>query len=156
MVLGKVGPGDDVEAWCTKCRMNLNHRIIAMLGSIIQRVQCLTCNGEHKYYPPKEQKVKAPKKSGRVSAADKAKRASSAAKPSPDRARGEWTTFMKDMPEGENPRPYKTTEAFKIGAYIAHPVFGTGRVLDIVAAEKMEVIFEEGRKILIFNKTAPV
>ncbi len=22
---GSVGPGDDVEAWCTRCKMNLNH-----------------------------------------------------------------------------------------------------------------------------------
>ena len=50
-----VGPGDDVEAWCTRCRMNLNHRVIAVVGNSIQRVVCLTCGSQHKFYPPKNQ-----------------------------------------------------------------------------------------------------
>ena len=50
-----VGPGDDVEAWCTRCRMNLNHRVIAVVGNNIQRVVCLTCGSQHKFYPPKNQ-----------------------------------------------------------------------------------------------------
>jgi hypothetical protein len=154
MGFGKIGPGDDVEAWCTRCRMTLNHRIIAMVGSTIQRVQCLTCNGEHKYHLPKDQKTGGTgRKSVRVSPGEKLSRKPlSSVKPSPERAKNEWTTFMRELPEGYEPRSYKISESFKVGEFIQHPSLGMGRVLDIAGAEKIEVIFESGRKILLFNR----
>lgn len=145
-----LGPGDDVEAWCTRCRMNLNHRVIAIVGNSIERVQCLTCGGDHKYYPPKYQhnseterrhlKI-VPVEKGRKSV-DKA-----AAK-----AYSEWSTFMKDMAPDTSPRTYKVSASYKSAEFIEHPMFGIGKVLDIVAADKMQVIFKDGRKILICNK----
>jgi hypothetical protein len=144
-------PGDDVEAWCTRCRMNLNHRVIAVVGKTVERVQCLTCGGDHKYYPPKgkPQKSEARAKAGRASV----KTAKSMPeKVSPARAASEWATIMKDMPTDANPRPYKVTEAYRPSEFIEHAVFGVGRVLEIVAAERIHVIFKDGRKILICNK----
>src|SRR5262245_7143810 len=46
-------PGSEVDAWCTKCRMDLLHRIIAMHGMKIIRVECRTCGGHHNYSNPK-------------------------------------------------------------------------------------------------------
>jgi hypothetical protein len=152
MAFGSRGPGDDVDAWCTRCRMTLNHRVIAVVGSTIQRVQCLTCGGDHKYHPPKGDKEKTPgAKHVRVSSGEKFRK-TAATKPSPERSYGEWKTFMKDFPEGAAPRPYRISEDFSVGEFIEHATFGTGRVVDIVGAEKIEVIFENGRKVLIFNK----
>jgi hypothetical protein len=150
MASGLVGPGDDVEAWCTRCKMNLNHRVIAVVGNSIQKVICLTCGSHHKFYPPKNQKIvdreapearrPQPDKSGKP-----AGRAAS-------KALGEWTTFMKDMPPDTMPKPYNVSESYGPSEYVEHPIFGTGRVLEIVGAEKIQVIFKEGRKILICNK----
>ena len=44
-----VGPGDDVDAWCGKCLMVMSHRIIAVVGSQIKKVECLTCHAIHAY-----------------------------------------------------------------------------------------------------------
>ncbi len=151
MALAKTGPGDDVDAWCTKCKMTLSHRVIATVGSTIQRVKCLTCNGEHKYHPPKTEKVKAPAKKPTRAAVEKAKKAAMA-KPSPEKSLGEWTTFMRDYPEDGAPRTYRVTENFHLGEFVEHPVFGAGKVTDIVGAGKIEVAFKEGRKVLIFNR----
>jgi hypothetical protein len=130
--------------------MTLNHRVIAVVGSAIQRVQCLTCGGDHKYYPPKGQKeADHQKQERRTSTTEKARKPSVK---SPSRAEGEWATFMKDMTPEIIPRPYKVSETFLAGEYIEHPMFGTGRVIDIVGAEKIQVIFKEGRKVLLFNR----
>jgi hypothetical protein len=96
--------------------MNLNHRVVALVGAQIQRVQCLTCGGDHKYYPPKTDKTKnTDKKPVRVAAADKSLR--SASRSAVERAEGEWTAFMKDAPEDLDTRPYKVTEGYRTGEY---------------------------------------
>ncbi len=145
-------PGDDVEAWCTRCRRNLNHRVVAVLGRDIRKVQCLTCGGDHKYYPPKDVGPKAKTVKVKEAAKTKASKAPSVDR-SAARAESEWSTFMTEMPPDSVPSPYATSAPYAKGEYIDHPVFGIGRVLNIVGLEKIEVIFKEGRKILIFNRS---
>src|SRR5437588_9021934 len=41
--------GGDVDAFCTRCKMELGHTILAMVGSRPARVRCNTCQGEHNY-----------------------------------------------------------------------------------------------------------
>ncbi len=155
MTKRSIGPGDDVEAWCTRCRMNLNHRVIAVVGADIQRVHCLTCGGDHKYYPVKG--VKSPRaetRSGKVASAS----ASSAVGPrksgdkAASKAYGEWSTFMQEMPAGTIPRQYNITDSYSVAEYIEHREFGTGRVLGILGAERIEVIFKDGRKVMVCNR----
>ena len=150
-MFGAIAPGEDVEAWCTRCRMNLNHRIIAVVGSEIKRVHCLTCGGDHKYYPPKRsgKTSRTSSSSASDSAGGKTRRSTDKSKA---RAISEWNTFMNEMPPDTEPRPYSIYEAFRAAEYIQHPVFGVGRVLEIVGAEKIQVIFEEGRKVLVCNR----
>ena len=148
---GSIGPGDDVEAWCTRCRMNLNHRIIAVVGSNIQRVHCLTCGGDHKYYPPKGSQTDETDRA-HVKIARSAEKSAAAVRTSAARAAGEWQTIMREMSPDSAPRTYRITESFVPSEFIEHPVFGIGRVLDIVGAERMQVIFKDGRKVLVCNK----
>lgn len=153
---GSITPGDDVEAWCTRCRMDLNHRVIAVVGSNIQRVHCLTCGGDHKYYPPKGQaseKTETVRARGTRSTAKNQKLMPE--KISPARAAGEWSAIMKDMSPDTAPTPYNVRQSFRPSEFIEHPVFGTGRVMEIVGAERIQVIFKDGRKVLICNKKTP-
>src|SRR5260221_3665417 len=46
-------PGAEVDSYCTKCRMDLMHRIIAMHNGKIIRVECQTCKTHHNYRKPK-------------------------------------------------------------------------------------------------------
>jgi len=41
--------GDIVEDYCTRCKLSLDHSIVAMNGEEVLQVRCRTCNGEHKY-----------------------------------------------------------------------------------------------------------
>jgi hypothetical protein len=116
----------------------------------------LTCGGEHKYYPPKEvgPKSKATKVKEATKTAPSTKQSrSSAVNKSAAKAESEWSTFMTEMAPDSTPLSYATSATYSKGEYIDHPVFGVGRVLNIVGVEKVEVIFKEGRKILIFNRS---
>jgi hypothetical protein len=150
-------PGEDVEAWCTRCRRNLNHRVVAVLGTNIQKVQCLTCGSEHKFYPQKEEgpKVKSVRVKESAKGRSRPKESKDSASKSAAKAESEWTTFMSERDPDSTPRPYATSASYSRAEYINHPVFGIGRVLHIVGIEKIEVIFKEGRKILIFNRSKP-
>jgi hypothetical protein len=50
--------------------------------------------------------------------------------------------------------PFKLTENYEQGDWIDHPHFGRG-VVEKVAADRMEVLFQEGRKLLAINRPAP-
>ncbi len=157
MMTGHVGPGEDVEAWCTRCRMNLNHRVIAVVRGAIQRVHCLTCGGDHKYYPPKSGQApeKERKRTSAPSSSTPASKERKSTERSLARAYSEWVTFMKDMPEGAVARPYRVSESYKASEYIEHPEFGTGRVVDVLGAQRIEVIFKDGRKVMVCNRAKP-
>jgi hypothetical protein len=48
-----LGAGSEIDAWCTWCRMDLGHRVVAMVGGAPKRVVCLTCDREHDYRAPR-------------------------------------------------------------------------------------------------------
>src|SRR4051794_12397599 len=41
--------GGEVDGWCTKCKLVLNHRVIAMVSGTPVRVECSTCMSHHNY-----------------------------------------------------------------------------------------------------------
>ena len=139
--------GDTVDARCTRCRLVTNHTIIAMVGTEIVRVQCNTCGGTHNYHPPKA----APARSASAAAAA---RPAAKAPASSRKARAEETADLQEWvarcrrEDGIQSRPYDIDGAFRAEEVIAHPTFGLGIVKTILPPNKMEVLFEGGRKLL--------
>ena len=41
--------GEDIEAWCTNCKLELDHTITAMVDNLPKKVECNTCKGKHNY-----------------------------------------------------------------------------------------------------------
>ena len=150
MNLRTVGPGDDVEAWCTRCQMDLNHRIIAVVDGRPKRVICLTCNSHHNYHPPKSGPVEV--KKTRVVTTPRALKAAVKAQDAPNRSSGEWKTFMKDYTEDSPVKPYSVFESYSVSEFVDHSIFGLGKVIEISGAQKITVAFKDGRKTLICNK----
>ncbi|HLM74940.1 MAG TPA: hypothetical protein VK459_19660, partial [Polyangiaceae bacterium] len=48
--------GGEIDAYCTKCRLDLLHRIIAMVGDSVKKVECKTCGSHHLYRRPKSER----------------------------------------------------------------------------------------------------
>lgn len=123
-------------AYCTSCKMDLNHVIVAMKGDKIVKVKCLTCEKTHAYRSPKG--VKEPKATKKRSAAK------AVAVPVED----EWQKLM-DASKGSTAKVYTTKIALKLGERISHTTFGQGVVGKLIYPNKVEVVFQSNIKILI-------
>jgi hypothetical protein len=152
----KLGPGSEIDAWCTKCKLDLGHRIIAMLGDQPKRVECRTCGSHHNYYKPKNGPASLPGKAAKApgTAAPRSSRSGSsvgvramaAAKLEQDRERT-WEKMVSGF--GVNDfAPYRVSTSFEEGVLLRHPKFGDGYVTRVVDKNKIEVMFREGARTL--------
>jgi hypothetical protein len=50
--------GDEIDDYCPRCKLLLNHAVASMVGSTVVKVVCQTCHSEHPYknatVPPKK------------------------------------------------------------------------------------------------------
>ena len=141
----KLSAGDIIEARCTRCRDILNHRIVAMVAEKVVRVECNTCGGVHNYYPPPT--LKSPKTPG-GSAVRKEASAPRVPKKDPAQSeRDEWASLRHNM-RIDRAITYNMNAKFKVNDLIDHPSFGLGVVKQIIVPNKMQILFEDGIKLL--------
>lgn len=133
--------GDDVDSWCTKCKMDLGHRIVAMVGATPKRVICLTCDSQHNYRAPKSADAKAPKATKRRTKASTGKTARQT------KLEGRWEDLVGDRPTATFKR-YNIKTKFQVEDFIDHPKFGPGAVVAVTAPTKITVVFRDGEKTL--------
>ncbi len=132
---------EDIVAYCTSCKLDLAHVIVALDGEKVKKVLCKTCDKEHVYKAPK--KGKAPPKKKKTKAKAKAKPKKITISPLE-----EWETAMgqaKDAPISV----YEQDGSFKEGEKLDHSSFGKGLITKLIHPNKMEVIFEAGTKFMI-------
>ncbi len=41
--------GDDVDDYCSRCKLSTNHSVVSLVGDEVKKVRCRTCNYEHNY-----------------------------------------------------------------------------------------------------------
>lgn len=133
--MGKIpATGEEIVSYCTKCKLDLDHTIVAIKEEKVARVVCRTCNGEHNYRD--RSKKKAPAKKSTTT-----KRRSSAKDPETL-----WKAALENTQRAEV--PYNMSKAFKINDIVLHKTFGKGVVLE-TAARKMTLIFEDKERMLV-------
>lgn len=149
--------GGDVDSWCTKCKRDALHNIVAMDadGILPVQVECRSCGGVHKYRPPKEdlkpgtKKVKAKTK---AAAAKKAPARRTTKKEREEMAalqalRDQWTELAEDHAGAT--KKYIISETFEEGQAIQHKKFGLGFVTEVPAPNRVEILFEDGPRTLV-------
>jgi hypothetical protein len=129
--------GDEVRSWCTKCREMREHKVKAITAGRPVRVICVSCDGEHnlREHPPGQGKNKSRGKKSK----DKAETAKSL-----------WEDLMKEI-NIEEARPYNIGDQFAPGDLIVHDKYGVGSVTEILDATKMEVLFQDRTRVMMFN-----
>ncbi len=153
--------GGEIDSFCTKCQILLNHRIIAMVGNLPVRVECSTCSSPHNYRPraPGEKAEKAPKAAATARVGAAKSRTSTgrpvggvrAAAVRAEEERLGRARFWEKSVSGKTPaefRAYRVTETFTEGDLVHHNKFGDGIVTRILDARKVEVLFQEEPKTL--------
>lgn len=166
--------GEDIDAYCTKCRLDTIHVVVALKpgNEGPKRVECKSCGGQHMYHAPKlPSRTEAPSQPAVVNRSAAARNpqpakpakpakpaAAKPAKPAAPPAGGgarEWLRHMEDLAlqGGATIRPYSMRETFAAGDPVSHPKFGKGVVLEVIEAKKCAILFEEGRKVLAMGGT---
>lgn len=135
--------GGYVESWCGKCKLMLGHTIEAMVEGEPARVQCNTCKSQHSYKPfrpgdaPKQ--VRAREERGHVG-------------PQPGKARA---SHYQELMKGKNlalAKRYSPKDKFVPGDVVQHPTFGVGVATANKDGSKIEVLFEEGPRVLVHGR----
>ena len=135
----QLSAGDNIESRCTKCRTVMNHTIVALVDGQPGRVECNTCKGIHNYRQPT---VKTASTAARRSPAPRKTRS---IKVDPDLA--VWAELALDQ-QKSRAVTYSLQGVFKLEQSVNHPTFGLGKVMRLVPPNKVEILFQDGRKLL--------
>ncbi len=159
-------PGDYITAKCGRCNDITGHVVMVILDGVIIKVECKACGSIHKYrdtvagtakktptasvrHVKAGQSRENAKEVGRSSGLP---RQSAARPPAPrnitaSKAEQAWNESMLRH-SGETPLPYSMNSAYERQALIEHSVFGKGEVISVTPPDKMNVLFQEGVKVL--------
>jgi hypothetical protein len=140
----------EVDSWCTRCRLVLNHRIVSMKSGKPHQVECLTCRSTHLWRPnaPGEkpasagegERTRAPSKGG--AASTRTPRVSAAA-----RHEQTWEQAINGRGVHEF-KAYAVTASFQEGDLVRHKKFGDGLVTRVIDGHKVEVLFRDEARTL--------
>lgn len=136
-------PGGNVDSWCGKCKLILAHTIEAMVGEKPARVHCNTCQAQHTYKPHEP---------GDSPRQVRQREAGGASGPQRSKARASrYQTLLKgkDMALAKS---YSSNHSYAPGDVLQHPSFGFGVTTAIKDGAKIEVLFENGPKVLVHGR----
>jgi hypothetical protein len=129
-MLEKYSAGENIASYCTKCKLNLDHAIVAMTGETIAKVKCKTCNSVHKFRNPADPpKVRTPR----------------VKKDSADAASATWEAGMSVAKGKEH--IYRMDAKYRIGDVVAHHTFGKGIVRKLYS-NKCDVLFKDKERLM--------
>ena len=140
--------GKELVSYCTRCKMDLGHTIMSMMGGTPARVICRTCKSEHNYKPKKgvkEPGTIAPSR-GMPGVSARASRASSETEKTVP-VESEWMKQINAATRAA--KPYAADQSFSAGDRILHPTFGEGIIQKQIFPNKIEVLFRNDLKTLI-------
>ena len=124
--------GEKLRCWCGKCKDFRQHRVKGFTPGKPPRTVCLTCNAVHyaRLYRPGTRKKKKAQKAAPV------------------------VNRWKELVENNETEAveYSMQGAFVRDDFIDHKKFGLGKVIELIASNKIRVIFEEGTKVLLHKR----
>nr|AQQ74830.1 hypothetical protein [uncultured bacterium] len=144
--------GSEVDAYCTKCKMDLLHRVVAVLEATPKRVECQTCHSQHNYRKPKgvaaAKAAKAPKRKGgpvsaRAAGTERTRRATKGQL----ELMAQWEGRISGKGKSDFVK-YSVKHAFEVDQLVDHSTFGQGYVSEVHQDRKISVVFRDGEKIL--------
>ncbi|MEW6264337.1 MAG: hypothetical protein AB1641_14805 [Thermodesulfobacteriota bacterium] len=140
----EIRPSSEIDAYCTKCKLVTNHRVVALDKGVIKRVICLTCQSQHNFRLPPGQKAPRTQSARRV-IKDEVRLAGPGTQPFK-----KWLELKESLNQTAC-RDYRMSEAYNEGQAINHSRFGLGFVTKLLDRQKMQVMFEKEIKMLAMN-----
>ena len=140
-MIRRMSVGSELDSYCGKCKMVLNHVVSAMVDDAPRRVRCLTCQSEHNHRIPGSSKTKksTTKRSGGKSSGTKRSTAA---------AQNRWHQAVATW-DGSTSKAYNIYETFQVDDWVSHVTFGNGLVIEVPSPDKIITLFESGEKMLM-------
>jgi hypothetical protein len=129
-MLQKFSAGENIASYCTKCKLVLDHVIVAMAEETIAKVKCKTCNSTHKFRDPAD--AKKPRQTKMKEDVVKTTEAL-------------WETCVAEATGQE--REYAMTERYRVGDLVLHSTFGRGVVRKLYL-NKCDVLFKDKERLM--------
>jgi len=123
--------GNPVEARCSKCRKNTAHIILTIAEQDPESVECKICKHQHNFRRPTTAKTTALRQ----------------AILHKDAECKEWKRLRPNM-NSAKATDYSMAATYKVKTLIKHPLFGLGLVQRVVGSQKVEILFEDGKKLM--------
>lgn len=129
--------GGEVDAACTRCRMELAHTILAMVGQKIARVRCNTCGSDHVY-----RGTQGPSRGA-------------AARPRAAPAEKAVVGFDAQLAalDVSAAQDYRPDQTYAVDQVVRHPTFGLG-IVRAVRQDKVDVAFKAAERTLVQGRSA--
>jgi len=134
--------GKEVEAYCGKCKADTWHIVTVVKNGKLNKVICKICNATHAYKAPESAAVAA------VKAAPTRRRTTGMTRTG--RGKKDWGTLIGQI-EDRQVVDYAIGGEFSSTPAIRHKSFGVGVITKVHHRNKIEVIFQDGTKILAQN-----
>ncbi len=129
-MLHKYSAGENLASHCTKCKLVLDHTIVAMDGETIVKVKCKTCGRSHKYRSAEDAKKG---------------RAGKKAEDIVRTAEVFWEACLAEAKGRE--RLYDRGAKYRVGDIVDHHVFGKG-VVRKTYLNKCDVVFKDKERLM--------
>ncbi|MEN6621753.1 MAG: hypothetical protein ABFD50_09420 [Smithella sp.] len=145
--------GENIDAYCLKCKLLLAHIVVAKVGGIVNKVKCKTCGAEHKY---RLEKPAAKKPTAGKSNAPKATKETTSKKALTDKIKNndaprQWEIKKCALDQSVVIKDYSIHKKYCIKDVINHSVFGLGFVERIVTDKSMDVLFCDSVKLMAMD-----
>jgi len=134
--MDKSSAGGNIASYCTKCKLVLDHAIVAMVKGEIGKVKCKTCGSAHKF----RAEAPAPKPAG-----EKKPRAASKKVDPAETAEIYWEACLAEARGKE--RIYDMSGKYRIGDVVLHNLFGKGVVRKLYT-NKCDVLFKDKERLM--------
>ena len=123
-----------MDSFCTRCRLNLAHIVVAMVAGAPVRVKCKTCGSTHRFRDMPAERLRSAK--GRSPAMRSAR---------------QTPASVVDAAEGPE-ISYSMERSYRPGDVIVHSVFGKG-VVQKTLFRKCSVLFRDRERVLVTANT---
>lgn len=121
---------DELVCYCTKCKLELNHRITRVEADRPKRVLCLTCSAEHAFRKtPAVKKPRTPRPPSSQAVQE-----------------SEWRAKLEKRTK--TTKAYAMDKTFLLNDHIEHQLFGVGLVVSLIHPDKIGVFFQDGLKTM--------
>ncbi len=128
-MLEKLTAGENIASYCTRCKLVIDHAIVAMDGESIAKVKCKTCGSAHKYRSAADVKPARTRKR-----ADAGKTAEML-----------WEACLSEA-KGKV-RAYDMAGKYRVGDIVVHNTFGKGVVRKLYY-NKCNVLFKDKERLM--------